>query len=304
MKKEIFKANSYQEAYKNAKKKYGEDTLLLAFDEIKENKEYELTLEIKKSNLDIQKIIKLFKKRGLCEDWLEEVSFRMRGELLGNDEDIVSHILNEIDKNIDISQERENSIKMCVGTTGVGKTTTVAKLASYYKFEKNLEVAILNLDICKIGAKEQIEEYSSLLDIKTISIYNEKELLSSINRIKENIDVILIDTTGFSIYETENFLSLISILKQDINLKIEIELLLPAYLSYEDMQDIYDHFSFLNLNSIILTKLDETRRVGKIINFLLNNNTSLSYFSVGKKVPEDIFKASKEYLLERFIEEN
>ncbi len=77
--------------------------------------------------------------------------------------------------------------------------------------------------------------------------------------------------------------------------------MIPATVKYEDIEDIYETFSFLNLDSVILSKFDETRHLGTILSYLLLHPVPLSYFSVGQEVPDDLVVADKEYLLQRFI---
>ena len=82
---------------------------------------------------------------------------------------------------------------------------------------------------------------------------------------------------------------------------MEINLVLSATVKYEDMEDIYKNFSFLNLNSIIISKFDETKHFGTLLNFMLLYKLPMSYFSIGQEVPDDLVVATKEYLLENFI---
>jgi flagellar biosynthesis protein FlhF len=76
---------------------------------------------------------------------------------------------------------------------------------------------------------------------------------------------------------------------------------LAATVKYEDMKDIYNNFSFLGLDSLIISKFDETKHFGTLLNFMLLYKTHMSYFSIGQEVPDDLIPASKEYLLEKFI---
>jgi len=82
---------------------------------------------------------------------------------------------------------------------------------------------------------------------------------------------------------------------------MEVHLVLAATVKYEDMEDIYKNFSFLNPDAVIISKFDETKHFGTLLNFMLLYGLPMSYFSVGQEVPDDLLPASKEYLLERFI---
>jgi flagellar biosynthesis protein FlhF len=102
-------------------------------------------------------------------------------------------------------------------------------------------------------------------------------------------------------YDTQKFVKTVEFVQSDTPRKIEVNLLLSATVKYEDMDDIYKNFSFLNLNSVIISKFDETKHLGTLLNFMLLYKVPMSYFSVGQEVPDDLLPASKEFLLERFI---
>ena len=114
-------------------------------------------------------------------------------------------------------------------------------------------------------------------------------------------DIILVDTAGMSPYDTQKFIKTVEYVESDIPRKIEVNLVLSATVKYEDMDDVYNNFSFLNLNSVIISKFDETKHLGTLLNFMLLYKIPMSYFSIGQEVPDDLLLASKEYLLERFI---
>ena len=124
-----------------------------------------------------------------------------------------------------------------------------------------------------------------------------KETLESL----EGYDVVLVDTAGMSPYDTEKFIQTVEFVRADSPKKIEVNLLLSATVKYEDMEDIYQNFSFLNLSSLIISKFDETKHFGTLLNFMLLYNLPMSYFATGQEVPDDLRVADKEYLLEQFI---
>jgi flagellar biosynthesis protein FlhF len=117
----------------------------------------------------------------------------------------------------------------------------------------------------------------------------------------EGYDIILVDTAGMSPYDTQKFVKTVEFVQSETPRTLEVNLVLSATVKYEDMDDIYQNFSFLNLDSVIISKFDETRHFGTLLNFMLLYKLPMSYFSVGQEVPDDLRVASKEYLLERFI---
>ncbi len=252
-----------------------------------------------------QKIKALFMKKGIAKSWLDEVFSALNGSNILDDETLlVSYILEEIDESLTVKEEslNEPKVMMLVGPTGVGKTTTIAKLAARYAYlmDKPYKVALLNLDSYKVGAYEQLAHYADIMQIEHLTVDNTDAFVDGLELL-DGYDVILVDTAGMSPYDTQKLIKTVEFVQTDIPKKIEVNLVLSATVKYEDMDDIYNNFSFLNLNSVIISKFDETKYLGTLLNFMLLYKTPMSYFSIGQEVPDDLLVASKEYLLERFI---
>ena len=111
----------------------------------------------------------------------------------------------------------------------------------------------------------------------------------------------LVDTAGMSPYDTTKFINTVEFVNSDVVVDLEVNLVLSATVKYEDMEDIYKNFSFLNIDSVIISKFDETRHFGTLLNFMLLYKIPMSYFSIGQEVPDDLLLANKEFLLEHFI---
>jgi len=252
-----------------------------------------------------QKVKKLFMQKGIAKLWLDEVFVSLMGSVILNDAALlVSYLLEEIDASLDVQKESlsEPKIIMLVGPTGVGKTTTIAKLAARYTYlmEKPYKVALLNLDSYKVGAFEQLAHYADIMQIEHITVDSVEEFTQGLEVLDE-YDVILVDTAGMSPYDTQKFIKTVEFVQSETPRKLEVNLVLSATVKYEDMQDIYNNFSFLNLNSVIISKFDETKHFGTLLNFMLLYKLPMSYFSTGQEVPDDLMLASREYLLEQFI---
>jgi len=262
--------------------------------------------DIRENDSVISEVKALFMKKGISEKWLDEIFNSLIGTSLAEDKELLaSYLIEEIDAALKVKEEEiGNALKvmMLVGPTGVGKTTTIAKLAARYAYlmDRPYKVALLNLDAYKVGAIEQLEHYADIMQIEHIAISSVEDFKESLEKL-EQYDVVLVDTAGMSPYDTKKFIKTVEFVNSEAALQIEVDLVLSATVKYEDMEDIYKNFSFLNLDSVIISKFDETKHFGTLLNFMLLYKLPMSYFSVGQEVPDDLLLANKEYLLEHFI---
>lgn len=194
-------------------------------------------------------------------------------------------------------------IMMLVGPTGVGKTTTLAKLAARFSFmmDKKYKVGIITLDTYRIGAVEQLMTYAKKMKLSIDTVVDPPEFVSAINSLK-NCDYILIDTVGSSQNDKAKIDSLRSFLNSDTHASIDVSLVVSANTKYEDMQDIYRTFSILDIDTIIVTKLDETRGYGNVFSLLYETRKPVNYLSIGQEVPTDLMVASGEYMVDCLLD--
>jgi len=182
-----------------------------------------------------------------------------------------------------------------IGPTGVGKTTTIAKLAAVQALHEKKQVALITLDNYRIAAIAQLKTYANIIGVPIEVASNKKEFKGSLKKLG-NRELILIDTAGmsqvnkFQIDELKDFFSNIS--------SIEIHLLLSATTKENDLMDILERFSVMSITSVIFTKLDETTTYGTILNQLFRTKIPISYFTNGQQVPEDIEAATSEKLVD------
>ncbi len=259
--------------------------------------------EIQKEDDVISEVKTLFMKKGIAQEWLDVMINSLIGtSIIESKELLVAYLLEEIDEALQVQTEDLSNPKMMmlVGPTGVGKTTTIAKLAARYAYlmDRPYKVILLNLDSYKVGAIEQLEHYADIMQIEHLSLSCVEDFEEKLSTLQA-YDVILIDTAGMSPYDTQKFIKTVEFVKT--SQKIEVNLVISATVKYEDMEDIYKNFSFLNLDSVIISKFDETKHFGTLLNFMLLYKLPMSYFSTGQEVPDDLLVANKEYLLERFI---
>ena len=175
-----------------------------------------------------------------------------------------------------------------VGPTGVGKTTTIAKIASRFSVDEHKKVALLTADTYRIAAAEQLKTYANILEIPFRVIYTKEEIEQSINEFKD-YDYILVDTAGHS-HQNENqrtnMADFINYAGNDI--EKEVFLVLSATTKYRDLISITDTYTEMTNYKIIFTKLDETTTLGNVLNIKLYTGAPLSYMTYGQNVPDDI----------------
>lgn len=196
---------------------------------------------------------------------------------------------------------KKQKIMMLVGPTGVGKTTTLAKLAFRYAYgDRRYKTGIITLDTYRIGAVEQLFQYAKMMKLPIIDSIEPSDLDDAIRSLN-TCEVILVDTTGNSQYDkaklekTKEFLS-------HSNAQIDVNLVLSANTKYEDLLETYNNFSFLNIDTLIITKFDETKVFGNVFSLLYETNTPMSFFSIGQEVPDDIEMASSDFLVRCVLE--
>jgi len=181
----------------------------------------------------------------------------------------------------------EGKFVFFVGSTGVGKTTTIAKLASNLKLKMRYKVAILAADTYRIAAVEQLRTYANIIDVPLRVIYSEEEM-SDIMEELGNYDVIMVDTAGRSHRNKGQKDDLERLIKKVPMDKREVYLVLSATTKYKDLVEITKSYADIDEYRLLFTKLDETNAVGNIFNIKLLTGAPLSYATFGQNVPDDI----------------
>lgn len=174
-----------------------------------------------------------------------------------------------------------------VGPTGVGKTTTIAKLSSKLLLEEKKKIVILTSDTYRIAAVEQIKTYANILSIPVEVVYEVKDLESILPKYKD-YDYILIDTAGRSHKNKDQYKDLKNLYSAFEGYSSLTYLVLSATTKYKDLKNITSLYSDIGNYSLIFTKLDETDAIGNILNIKLDTGMPLSYVSYGQNVPDDI----------------
>ena len=177
-----------------------------------------------------------------------------------------------------------------IGPTGVGKTTTIAKIASSFKIEKESRVAFITADTYRIAAVEQLNTYASIIDCPVSVVYSVEDMNKSLSEYKD-YDLILVDTAGRSHKATEQMDELKAFIEEVAQRADEFDfecyLTLSLTTKYKDLKSIADKYDDVDW-AVIFTKLDETCSVGNILNIRMLTDRPLSYTTSGQNVPDDI----------------
>ncbi|MBW2058920.1 MAG: flagellar biosynthesis protein FlhF [Deltaproteobacteria bacterium] len=175
-----------------------------------------------------------------------------------------------------------------VGPTGVGKTTTLVKLAALFALKARKRVALVTVDSYRIAATEQLKVYGRIMDLPVVVVENRREMEEALSRL-EGVDLVLIDTAGRThrdrlwIHQLKGFFADLPVMKC---------LVLCCHTKQGDLDEIAGRFRLLGLDRLVFTKLDEAATFGAILNTAFSTGLALSYLTIGQRVPEDICEAS------------
>jgi flagellar biosynthesis protein FlhF len=178
-----------------------------------------------------------------------------------------------------------------IGPTGVGKTTTIAKIAASYGLsaENRLSIALFTLDTFRIGAADQLQQYARIIDVDMEILYRPEEIEQAVARHLDK-DLIIVDTAGRCQKDTDELCELGNFL--DRMPESDKYLVLSATAKYNDMLETVSCFDRIGFEHLIFTKIDETNTFGPLLALLIETGKSLAYITNGQKVPEDFCKAN------------
>ena len=184
-----------------------------------------------------------------------------------------------------------------VGPTGVGKTTTLAKVAAETLKTRRARIILATMDTYKVGAIEHLESYAKFLGLPFAVCKSSSDTLSLVNHLRQN-DLLFLDTLGAGPRESIK-LSEMSLLFSQI--EAETHLCVSVSTQERDMKDILSRFSMFRPSYLLATKFDETYALGEFFNAYINQPMPLSYFTLGQRVPQDIEPARKEVFVDRLL---
>lgn len=255
-------------------------------------------------------IFDLLKSKGINEEISLTIANFLQANLdprdLQNPIELNRHTTDSIQSMIEVAppfkQPKNHQQRMAfVGPTGVGKTTTLAKLAASRIGSGNTSVAMITIDTYRIAAVEQLKVYGEIMNIPVEVVLSPEQLEHALIKHRD-CDLILIDTAGRSPKDSLSIDELASFLKEDLN--IENHLVLSATARETELLDAMTRFDKLNIHSTIYTKIDECSQLGALLNVQSHNNNPISCLTNGQRVPEDIVDISSQRVAELIMSAN
>lgn len=217
---------------------------------------------------------------------------------------VYQKIILKLGEPAEIENNKRRKVVFFVGPTGVGKTTTIAKLASDVKIRQNSKVAMITADTYRIAAVEQLNTYANILDVPVSVIYSPGEINEALEDLAD-YEMIFIDTAGRSHKNEEQrreLLEMIDNVRDSFeDTEVLVFLVLSVTTKYRDMISICDAYKELNDYRLLFTKIDETNSLGNILNIKLYTQEPLSYMTYGQNVPDDIERADVQKLAKSLL---
>lgn len=246
---------------------------------------------------------------------IEEDSTLIRLKSLDINENIANYLISDMesveDKNKEIKMRvskmvetikpKSKGVVVLVGPTGVGKTTTIAKLAGRFALMEKKKVGLITIDTYRIGAVEQLKTYAEIMGIPFRVVINPKDMNEAVKSM-DDCEMILVDTTGRSSKNTMQIVELRAYI--DRLEEKEVHLVISGTTKNSDIKAIIEGYKPLGFESLIITKLDETTTYGPILNILDMSNKPIAYITEGQSVPDDIKEADKEYIVNLILGED
>lgn len=200
--------------------------------------------------------------------------------------------------------EKGPRVLLFIGPTGVGKTTTIAKIASHYCMEEKKKVALLTADTYRIAAAEQLRTYANILEVPFRVLYTAEEFNSAIADFSD-YDYIFVDTTGHS-HRNEELMDKMKELFEAVKKygECQIFLVLSATTKYRDLLKIASNYREITEYQLIFTKLDETATLGNLLNLRLYTDAPIAYVTCGQNVPDDIELFNPQKTVKQLLKKN
>lgn len=259
----------------------------------------------------IQKIAEFLEENEFSKEFISEISDKIRSEFSLDELDdfdmVEKQVVDWIGEAIEIAPKRAHRpphVIVIVGPTGVGKTTTIAKIAAQQIIvadKEHLEKPVIRLisaDVTRVAAEEQLRRFGDVMEIKVDKAENVEDIKSIYKECKDSTDVVLIDTSGYSPNDSENIGRLKKTLSVD-GMRPDIYLAVAASTKVRDLRNIIQNYEPFGFSSVIITKCDETSEYGNVISVLSEKHKSVSFVTYGQPVAKNISRPKVVSFLKR-----
>lgn len=253
-----------------------------------------------KKHANVLRIEEMLEENEFSKEYIRNISEKIRAEFsLEEIEDfdkVEKQVVDWIGESIDIAQKKAHRpphVIVLVGPTGVGKTTTIAKLAAQQVIGARKEgiedpvIRLISADVTRVAAEEQLRRYGEALKIQVDKAENADDIKTIFRQCKDSTDVILIDTSGYSPNDSEHIGRLKKNLTVD-GLRPDVYLAFSASTKSRDLRNIIQNYEPFAFSSVIITKCDETQQYGNIISVLAEKHKSISFVTYGQSPAKDI----------------
>ncbi|EKD27100.1 MAG: hypothetical protein ACD_79C00875G0002 [uncultured bacterium] len=231
--------------------------------------------------------------KNLLEDKISKIDFNQSIHIAKT---LIEKQFNKKTYNNDLQQKR---VKIVVGPTGAGKTTTLAKLASQAVFEYKKHVILISLDSYRLGAHAQLKSYAEILSVPFYTINTPEDLKKVVKIIPQNTEI-FVDTSGISPMDGIKIKNMAGFTNgiEDAS----ISLVVSANHQIQQMESIFARFRVTGYNNIILTKIDELNTFGHLLSLMKSQVHNFSYLTNGQEVPKDIMLFSSSFLSDKILQ--
>jgi len=285
--------------------RYSQPAVLSPLEELCEplpatNREFERVLEQLRGELAEARI-----PAAIADEWLVELAGSAVAQSSVDATFLKQHLARLVQAEISIGgpiqvTAAERRLVALVGPTGVGKTTTIAKLAANFRLRQRRKVGLITVDTYRIAAVDQLRTYADIMDLPMEVVATPREMRAAVDRFAE-FDLVLLDTAGRSPRDEVRIQELRAMLAEaDAD---EVHLVLSAAAGLESLQAAVNSFARVGATSLVLTKLDEATHIGNLLPLLRDSRLPLSYTTDGQNVPDDICPADRRRLAQIMLGE-
>lgn len=270
----------------------------------------QLSIKTQEKHESILKIDELLEMNEFTPSFIEEIEEKIRNnfsiEQLNNFDLVESRVVDWIGETIELSKQRTfrpPHVVIIVGPTGVGKTTTLVKLAaqfviSFKREGRKAEICFISTDSMRVGAMEQLSRWGEIMDYKVLKAETTEDLKTLYDSNRDAMDAIFIDTSGYSPNDSAHIGIMKSLL--DIpGMNPDVYLAMTASTKARDLSNIMQNYEPFGYNSVIITKCDESEQIGNVISMLHKKHKSISFITNGQKASANILRVTIADLLSK-----